>query len=279
MRLARFRAAGADRAGFVEEAELVEADAAWPELLRMALTDRAAIRAVASGRRWAMNECELLVPVGDSTPGIFCIGFNYRAHAEEVGDELGDTRAGRPPIFFKLRDSLTPAGNAITLDPAFSKEMDWEVELGVVLGKGGRNIAPSEVADHIVGYTVVVDTTARDLQRDHGQWFIGKNASASSPVGPWITTVDELGFPPAIDLRLYINGVEKQYGSSDKMIWSIAEFISITSQGIELRVGDVFATGSPPGVGFTRQPPEFLSSGDLLRAEIDGVGVLEHALN
>lgn len=271
--------AGMDRAGFADGADLVEVDASWPDLLRMSVDEPAAIPALAPGRRWPQNDCQLLIPLDDSAPGIYCIGFNYRAHAEEVGDELSDTRVGRPPIFFKLRQSLAAPGQPIVLDPAFSKEMDWEVELGVVLGRRGRGIPAGKVAEHIAGYTVIVDTTARDLQRQHGQWFIGKNACCSSPIGPGVTTVDEIGFPPETGLRLYINGIEKQNASAQDMIWQIADFISITSQGIDLQAGDVFATGSPPGVGFTREPPEFLNSGDVLRAEIDGVGVLEHAVN
>jgi 2-keto-4-pentenoate hydratase/2-oxohepta-3-ene-1,7-dioic acid hydratase in catechol pathway len=278
VRLARFRADHKDRVGFIDGESLVEVSVGWAEVLARVVEDRAGLASLGGGARWPIDECELLIPIDEATRGIYAIGFNYREHADEIGDELGDTRTGRPPIFFKIRPSLLAAGRALVLDPEFSKEMDWEVELGVVIGRPGRKIPVNKVGRHVAGYTVVVDTTARDRQREHGQWFIGKNAAASSPIGPWVTTVDELGFPPVVELSLSGNGVEKQRAASDNMIWRIEEFIAMTSQGIELQAGDVFATGSPPGVGFTRRPPEFLTRGDVLRAEISQVGWLEHAV-
>jgi 2-keto-4-pentenoate hydratase/2-oxohepta-3-ene-1,7-dioic acid hydratase in catechol pathway len=278
VRLARFRADHKDRVGLVDGESLIEVPVGWTDALTRAVEDPAGLASLVAGARWPVDRCELLIPVDEATPGIYCIGFNYREHADEIGDELGDTRTGRPPIFFKIRSSLLAPGRALVLDPEFSKEMDWEVELGVVIGRPGRKIPVNQVDRHVAGYTVVVDTTARDLQREHGQWFIGKNAAVSSPIGPWVTTVDEIGFPPVVGLSLSVNGLEKQRAASDNMVWRIEEFIAMTSQGIDLQAGDIFATGSPPGVGFTRRPPEFLTRGDLLRAEISQVGWLEHAV-
>lgn len=276
MQLARFTVEDQDRVGFVDGDELVEVESDWLDLLARVVEQREASGCGVA--RWPRQSCELLAPLEPSARGVFCIGLNYREHADEVGDELGEVPVEQPPIFLKLPESMLAPNRPLVLDPDLSKEMDWEVELGVVIGKGGRRIAADRVAEHIAGYTIVVDTTARDLQRGHIQWFIGKNAHQSSPIGPYVVTTDEVGFPPALELSLRLNGVEKQRARTDEMIWSIAEFISVTSRAVELKPGDVFATGSPPGVGFTREPPEFLSPGDLLRAEIDKIGVLEHVV-
>lgn len=278
VQLTRFRVDGGDRVGYVDGAELVEVETSWSELLGLALENGAAVRAKSSGRRWSHADCEVLKPLDEACRGVFCIGLNYREHTEEVGNELGETPTGRPPIFFKLVDSMVGPTEPIVADPAVSKQVDWEVELGVVIGKAGRHIPVERVHEHIVGYTIVVDTTSRDLQREHVQWFMGKNAHAASPIGPCVVTADAFGFPPALEMSLSVNGVEKQRARTDKMMWSIAEFVAMTSDVVVLQPGDVFATGSPPGVGFARRPPEFLAKGDVLRAEIDGIGVLEHAV-
>jgi 2-keto-4-pentenoate hydratase/2-oxohepta-3-ene-1,7-dioic acid hydratase in catechol pathway len=278
VRLARFEVEGKNRIGFVDGREFVEVDSSWTGLLAYALDGLSGVEELATGARFALDSGRLLAPLEDTSRGVFCIGLNYRQHVEEVGDVLGEVRTGRPPIFLKLAASMLGPSNPLVLDQELSKEMDWEVELGVVLGRGGRRIPTDRVGEHVVGYTVIVDTTTRDLQREHVQWFIGKNSHRASPIGPWVTTVDEVGFPPVIELSLHLNGVEKQRATTDLMIWSIAEFVAITSESIELKAGDIFATGSPPGVGFTRQPPEFLTPGDKLRAAIEGVGTLEHAV-
>jgi 2-keto-4-pentenoate hydratase/2-oxohepta-3-ene-1,7-dioic acid hydratase in catechol pathway len=274
--LARFRADGEERVGFADAGDLVEVAHSWIEVLGEALEAPSRIAAAATGARWPLADCELLPPLEATSRGVFCIGMNYQAHTAEVGSQLGAVPSGRPSIFLKLASSMLGPGKPLVLDPALSTEIDWEVELGVVLGRGGRRIPVERVGEHIAGYTIVVDTTARDLQREHVQWFIGKNAHQSSPIGPWVTTIDEIGFPPALGISLHVNGVEKQQARTDQMVWSIAQFIAITSESVELLPGDVFATGSPPGVGFTREPPEFLRSGDVLRADIERVGSLQH---
>lgn len=274
MRLARFEVDGVAQVGLADAEGFVPVGNSWCELLETAVGHRSDLRP--RGRTVPFEACRPLIPLDESCRGVFCIGLNYSEHATEVGDELGSSQVGRPPIFMKAASALLANRSDIVLDDRVSKQFDWEVELGVVIGRGGRHIPQERVADHIVGYTVVVDTTARDLQRDHGQWFIGKNVEASSPIGPWIVTSDEVGYPPAVELSLQINGVDKQRSTTDKMIWSISEFISMTSAVVELRPGDIFATGSPDGVGFRREPPEFLSPGDCITATIDRVGTLEN---
>jgi len=279
LRLARFMADGKERVGSVADGHLTELGGSWAEVLGN-VTDSSALAAqVPSGGRWPVEECELLAPLDPTGRGVFCIGLNYKEHADEVGQELGDRPAGRPSIFQKLAASMLAPGQPLCLDPDLSGEIDWEVELGVVIGKRGRRIPVERVAEHIAGYTIVIDVTARDLQRAHVQWFMGKNLHQSSPVGPWVTTLDEIGFPPVLELSLHVNDVEKQRSSTDQMVWGIPEFISMTSACVELQPGDIFATGSPSGVGFRRQPPEYLHPGDVLRAEIEHLGSLQHAVS
>lgn len=277
MRLARVAVDGREIVGRIDGSEVVELSGDWAGALRAVTPGGTGLTELETERRHPLSSCELLVPLDPVARGVFCIGLNYREHADEVAGSLGESD-GRPPIFMKLGASMLASAKPIVIDKQLSEEVDWEVELGVVLGLGGRRIPVDQVHEHVAGYTVVVDTTARDLQRAHGQWFIGKNSHASSPMGPWVVTVDELGFPPRTELWLRVNGVEKQRSSTDLMIVDIATFISITSESVELRPGDVFATGSPPGVGFTRQPPEFLRPGDVLEASVERVGSLKHAV-
>lgn len=277
MRLARVAVEGREIVGRIDGAEVIELSSDWTGALAAVVAEGGGLAELETDRRHPLATCELLVPLDPGARGVFCIGLNYREHADEVGGSLGEGD-GRPPIFMKLAASMLASAKPIVIDKQLSVEVDWEVELGVLLGRGGRRIPVDEVHRYVAGYTVIVDTTARDLQRAHGQWFIGKNTHAASPMGPWVVTVDELGFPLLTDLWLRVNGVEKQRSSTDLMIVDIATFISMTSESVELRPGDVFATGSPPGVGFTRQPPEFLRPGDVLEASIEGVGSLTHAV-
>ena len=136
----------------------------------------------------------------------------------------------------------------------------------------GATSVHDDVPDYIAGYTIVNDVTARDLQHRHVQWFIGKNVQASSPIGPWVTTLDEAGYPPALELLLTVNGEEKQRGKTTDMVFDVPTLISTVSKAVELLSGDVLATGTPSGVGFARRPPEFLRAGDVMEARIEGLG-------
>ncbi len=278
MRLARLAADGHIFVGLIDGNDAVELTTDWVSALAAQVPGGPGIRSLESGRRWPLANCEFLKPLDTQSRGIFCIGLNYWEHADEFSKKVGVGRANKPPIFLKLASSVLDPYKPIVINGNLSTEIDWEIELGVVLGRGGRFIPVDRVGSYVAGYTIIVDMTARDLQREHGQWFIGKNSHELSPMGPWVVTVDELGFPPVTTLSLSVNGVEKQRSSSELMIVSISDFISMTSESIELQPGDVFATGSPPGVGFTRNPPEFLTPGDVLEATIDGVGNLVHSV-
>ena len=162
------------------------------------------------------------------------------------------------------------------IDPAVSEEIDWEVELGVILGKGGKNIREEDAYAHVFGYCVLNDVTARDLQDRHRQYFRGKSLDGYCPMGPWIVTADEIADPQNLNLRLLVNGVSKQESNTSMMIFSIPKIIAVLSNGMTLEPGDIIATGTPSGVGFARNPPEFLKPGDVVEAEVQDIGTLRN---
>jgi len=276
MRLARFATSGLDRVGYETAEELVEVGLSWLEVLE-AVTGRPEPRLPETGARWPLAAARLLPPLDPHSRGLFCIGMNYADHSDETGSSLGP-KSTHPPFFLKPASAMVGPNDDIDLRSAASSQFDWEAELAVVIGKGGRRIDPDDVAGHIAGYTIVNDVTARDLQREHAQWLIGKSVDRSSPMGPWITTADEVPYPPQLEVSLAVNAYQKQNGNTGQMIHSIADMISMVSQTITLHPGDVFATGTPSGVGFTRQPPEYLGPGDKMTTEIQGLGVLSNVI-
>lgn len=162
------------------------------------------------------------------------------------------------------------------IDPAVSERIDWEVELGVVIGKAGKNISHEQAMEHVWGYTVINDVSARDLQMRHQQFFKGKALDGSCPMGPWIITSDELTDPHNLVVRLRVNGEIKQESNTNDLIFNIPTLIHVLSQGMTLEPGDIIATGTPAGVGFARTPQEFLRPGDLLETEVEGIGILRN---
>jgi 2-keto-4-pentenoate hydratase/2-oxohepta-3-ene-1,7-dioic acid hydratase in catechol pathway len=276
MRLVRFSAGGDPRIGAVVDGSVAELAGSWSDVLLHFSGGGEPAEPATTGRVWALTDCTLQAPLPDRARPIFCLGLNYIDHENEASEPLGVLRSGRPVVFTKQPESIADPGEELTLDTALSREFDWEVELAVVIGRGGRDIDEAQVVEHIAGYTVLNDVTARDAQREHLQWFLGKNVHRSSPVGPWVTTADEIAFPPDLRLTLSVNGVEKQRARTTELIFGVAEVVSIVSRYVELQPGDLFATGTPAGVGFTRTPPEFLSAGDLMVAEIEGIGRLQN---
>ena len=226
------------------------------------------------GRPLDLAEVELLAPLTSDCRGLVCVGINYLEHQRESAEAFEANVPDHPIVFFKTSSTVADPDAELCLDERVSDRFDWEIELGVLIGRGGRDIPADQAADHVFGYTVVNDITARDVQHRHKQWHLGKNVDGATPVGPWIVTADELDFPPVVDVALTVNGVEKQRANTSQMIFGIAELIEVTSRYFALRPGDVLATGTPSGVGFTRQPPEFLRHGDLVVASVEGIGAL-----
>lgn len=223
-----------------------------------------------------LSAVELLAPLDPPRGNILAVGRNYQKHAEE-GARAQGTEVKPPTFFTKAITSIAGPHDEIRIDPAVSDKLDWEVELGVVVGKGGVNIPRADALSHVFGYTVVNDVSARDIQNGWGgQFFKGKSLDGSCPSGPWVVTADEVPDPQAMRLRLLVNGEVKQDGSTADMIYPVDEVIRWLSIGMTLLPGMLIATGTPEGVGFARQPPEFLKPGDLMESEVGGVGKLSN---
>ena len=223
-----------------------------------------------------LTELEVLAPLDPPRGNVIAIGLNYAKHASETA-RLAGTGAQPPTVFTKAITSIAGPYEDIPIDRAVSDQMDWEVELGVVIGRAGVNIARENALDHVFGYTVINDVSARDIQNGWGgQFFKGKSLDKACPSGPWVVTRDEVPDPQALGLRLTVNGVVKQDASTAGMIHSVDSLISWVSLGMTLPAGTLIATGTPEGVGFARTPPEFIRVGDVVEAEVQGVGKLRN---
>ncbi|MGI8588711.1 MAG: fumarylacetoacetate hydrolase family protein [Chloroflexia bacterium] len=220
-----------------------------------------------------LDALTLVAPIPRPRKNVMCVGLNYAAHAGEQNKQP----PARPAIFTKAPTAVMGPYAPILIDPAVSEQIDWEVELGVVIGLGGKGISRERALDHVFGYLVVNDLSARDIQYGHGgQFFLGKSLDGSCPLGPWIVTRDEIADPQALRLTSRVNGVTKQDASTSEMIFGVAEVIEHLSRGMTLEPGDIIATGTPGGVGQHRNPPEYLRPGDLLESEVEGIGVLRN---
>ena len=229
-----------------------------------------------AGRSLPLTEVTLLPPLDAPRGNIIAMGRNYQKHAEETA-EGGDVKP--PTIFTKAITSIAGPYDDIPIDPSISVEIDWEVELGVVIGKRGANIPRRDAMDHVFGYFVLNDVSARDIQYGWGgQYFKGKSLDRSCPTGPWVVTRDEAPDPRNLGLRLTVNGVVKQEGNTRDMIHPVDAIIEWTSKGMTLLAGAMIATGTPDGVGFARKPPEFLHPGDVMETEVIGIGVLRNRM-
>lgn len=222
---------------------------------------------------------ELLAPIPRPRKNIFCLGRNYAEHAAEslraIGKEVQLPPA--PNVFTKAVTAVIGPYAGIPYDARVSERLDWEVELGVVIGRGGRHIARAEALTHVWGYTVINDVSARDIQNRPGvQWFLGKSLDGSCPMGPGITTADEIPDPQTLRLTLAINDVVKQDDTTAHMLFDVATIIEELSRFLTLEPGDIIATGTPAGVGFARTPPEFLRPGDVMESRIERIGALRN---
>jgi len=222
-----------------------------------------------------LDKVKLLAPLDPPRGNVIAIGRNYAKHAAETAAK--GEKPKPPTVFSKAITSITGPHEDIPIDPGVSEEIDWEVELGVVIGKAGVNITREDALKHVFGYTVINDVTARDIQSDWGgQYFKGKSLDSSCPSGPWVVTPDEVEDPQALSLRLTVNGTLKQDGTTSEMIHPVASIISWVSVGMTLLPGMMIATGTPDGVGFARKPPEFIHVGDVVEAEVEGIGTLRN---
>ncbi|HKV84279.1 MAG TPA: fumarylacetoacetate hydrolase family protein [Ktedonobacterales bacterium] len=297
MRLATFRTPDGARIGVVNgdslldigRAALLAGEEPPPELRDMqalieagspGLERVAALVAGAEPQAYApLAGVELLAPLPRPRRNVFCLGRNYAEHARESLQAIGEAvkLPEYPNVFTKATTAITGPYADIPYDAALTQELDWEVELAAVIGRAGRHIHAGAALSYVVGYTILNDVTARDIQHKPGiQWFQGKSLDASSPMGPWLVTADELANPQSLELTLRVNGTVKQRDSTANMLFDVATIIATLSKVLTLEPGDIIATGTPAGVGFSRTPPEFLRPGDVMESEIEGVGVMRN---
>jgi 2-keto-4-pentenoate hydratase/2-oxohepta-3-ene-1,7-dioic acid hydratase in catechol pathway len=233
-----------------------------------------------SGAALALGEVRLEAPLPLPRRNIFCVGRNYHAHAKELSGSVFKTHTAKadawPIVFTKVPECVIGPDDEVRLPGAsVSAQIDYEAELAVVIGKGGRNIARGEALSHVFGYTIVNDVTARDVQMRHQQWDLGKSFDTFCPMGPWIVTADALD-GTRTRVRCWVNGELRQDAQTTDLIFDIPSLIETCSRGITLYPGDVIATGTAAGVGMGMSPPQYLKAGDTVRIEIDGLGTLEN---
>lgn len=223
---------------------------------------------------------ELLAPIPRPSRCVFCVGWNYLEHFEEGRGKRGSNYdppeiPDYPTLFSKPPTSVVGPGGGVFHPGPYSEQLDWEVELAVIIGKGGRNISPEDAMSHVFGYTVGVDVSVRDFQRRHGaQWFKGKAFDTHCPLGPWIVTADEIPDPYSLHLELSVNGDVKQSDPTSLMVFKLPRIIEEFSIGVALEPGDVILSGTPSGIGYARRPPQFMKVGDEMVATISGIGSL-----
>ena len=231
----------------------------------------------------ALSEIRLDAAIPEPKQDIICLGLNYRDHAEEAtrADAVFDVQRCDAVYFAKrLQRAVAPGG---TIDGHFDicDSLDYEVELGVVLGKDAKNVKAADAAEYIFGYTIINDVSARNLQTRHKQWYFGKSLDDFTPIGPCIVSAEKLGAMPELDIRCYVNGELRQNSNTRMMIFDIPYIIEELSTGMTLKAGTVIATGTPSGVALGMEPTvrEYLKSGDVIRCEIEGIGVLENTIS
>jgi 2-keto-4-pentenoate hydratase/2-oxohepta-3-ene-1,7-dioic acid hydratase in catechol pathway len=223
-----------------------------------------------AGASYSLDKVKLMAPVPRPNKMI-CVGLNYRDHAAESRSEIPTV----PTIFSKFPNVVIGPGDAIVL-PKASRKPDYEAEFAFVIGKGGRHISADRAMEHVFGYTIVNDVSARDFQTATTQWLMGKTFDTFCPMGPWIVTADEIADPHELDISLEIGGEVLQKSNTRELVFQIPKLIEYVSTAVTLEPGDVFATGTPGGVGFARKPPRWLKAGDETIVRISGIGELRN---
>jgi len=290
MKIAAYQDAGRVRAGIVSPdlqsilpIEMTEEDHAFGALR---VVERLAEggKVPATGTPVAMGSVQLVAPLPRPRRNIFCVGKNYHAHAKEFAGSGFDSsaKAGgdipqHPIIFTKVPESVVGPNADVVIPQGVSDAIDYEVELAVIIGRGGKGIAKADAMKHVWGYTIVNDVTARDWQQRHMQWDLGKSFDTFCPMGPWLVSADECDGANT-NVRCFVNGEKRQDANTRDFIFDIPTLVECISAGITLYPGDVIATGTPVGVGIGFKPPRYLKRGDVVRLEIDGIGVLENTM-
>jgi 2-keto-4-pentenoate hydratase/2-oxohepta-3-ene-1,7-dioic acid hydratase in catechol pathway len=286
MRLVTFRDGRGTRIGALDATgkvlDLLAADASLPrDMLALIAGDGLAAARAAAETAPVVADATILAPIPRPAKNIFCVGKNYHEHAKEFASSGFDATAKEvvpeaPVVFSKPPTSVIGPHDPIPSFLDTSNSTDYEGEIAVVIGKGGRGIGAADAHAHIFGYTIVNDVTARTLQHKHRQWILGKGIDGYCPMGPAIVTADAAGVPPRLAISTWVNGELRQRATIDDLIFGIPTLIETISAAITLEPGDIIATGTPAGVGIGFTPPKFLKPGDIVRIEVPGIGVLEN---
>ncbi len=228
-----------------------------------------------------VQNVKLLAPLPNPIRNVFCVGKNYLDHVKELSsfDINQFSLENEIPIFFTKATTCInePYGN-VSMHVDVTNQVDYEAELAVIIGRVGKNIKAKDAGDYIFGYTLLNDFTARDMQKDHKQWFKGKSLDGYCPMGPWIATKNEINDPHNLDIASYVNGEMRQNSNTKNMIFQIGRLIEDLSKGMTLLPGDILATGTPSGVGAGFNPPKFLKKGDKVKVVVEGIGEIENKM-
>ncbi|MEJ7930445.1 fumarylacetoacetate hydrolase family protein [Ramlibacter sp. AN1015] len=286
MRLATFQLNGRRQVGQVSSDgtkvtpfALMEAQAASGVLALVESAARGEPLPQLSAQAVSIESVQLEAPIPRPRRNVWCVGRNYHAHAKELSSSVFKANSGKtdewPIVFTKAPECVVGPRADVQLPGGVSEQIDYEAELGVVIGSQGKNIRPEDALHHVYGYTVINDVTARDVQMRHQQWDMGKSFDTFCPMGPWIQTADEFDALKS-RVRCWVNGEQRQDSPVDNMIFDIPTLIETISRGITLYPGDIIATGTPAGVGMGLKPPVFLKAGDVVRVEVEGLGEIEN---
>jgi 2-keto-4-pentenoate hydratase/2-oxohepta-3-ene-1,7-dioic acid hydratase in catechol pathway len=293
MKLVTFSAGSSRRVGVVDAeagvlrdvSELLPAGAGLLEVIEQWAELGPVLRERVSGLPARPVEgVELLAPIPVPRRNIFCVGKNYRDHVLEFGrsgydqPDRSEDLPEYPVVFSKATTSVTGPYGDIDPHHGVTAELDYEAELGVIIGRGGRGITREQAFDHVWGYTIIDDFTARDLQRTHKQWLLGKSLDTHCPMGPYAVSADEAGDIQTLEVETLVNGERRQFAPVKDLIFDIPALIETISAGITLLPGDIIATGTPAGVGIGFDPPRFLASGDVVEVSITRLGTLRNRI-
>lgn len=254
----------------------------YTDAVKAKLAQLAENRDTLAGAAVAVDEVKLLAPIVRPRQDVVCLGINYDAHAQEAGRFSDEAFGGERPytIYFSKRVSrATATGEAVPAYEGLVDSLDYEAELGVILGRDAKGVTKENARDYVFGYTVINDISARNLQTRHKQWYLGKSLDGFTPMGPCIVTADEIGDEQSLDISSRVNGELRQSSNTRYMIQTVAGAISELSQGMTLEAGTIIATGTPAGVGMGMTPPCFLKHGDRVVCEIEKIGRLENVID
>ena len=283
MKLVTYRENGAEKVGALTKDGTAILPLPVPDMntlietMTLSQLSSAVTAAEGGGASVALADVELLAPIPRPRQDVLCLGMNYKAHASEAAKYDADAFTKEKPaaVYFSKRVSEAVApGGVIQSHQDLVERLDYEVELGVILGKTAKHVNAAEAGDYIFGYTVLNDVSARDVQTGHKQWYFGKSLDGFTPMGPCIVTADEIAFPPALGISSTVNGEPRQDSNTSMFLNSIQDVLEELTAGMTLLPGTIIATGTPAGVGMGFDPPKFLKPGDTVSCTIEGIGTL-----